>query len=169
MCCRWECVLWPLRGVSQHKGHLTEDLCHFSFPVWDLGLSVSVWWPAGIFFFSTILCTPTKCGKAIRLPTGLNLWPAKRFSCDPPGVWESLVEGLMVIWSTLLNELTQPLADVQCDTSVVSSDPWVCTDYEWGGNNRTLSGLGHARINQTSLFEHERRVFVPQQLLHLKT
>lgn len=83
---------------------------------------------------------------------GPNLWPARRLSCDPPSVWESLVEGLMVIWSTLLNELTQPLTDVRCEGSALSSDPWIWIDYEWGSNNRTLSGLSqHAWTKRTSL------------------
>lgn len=46
-------------------------------------LGVSVWW-AQASLFSTFLCTPTKFGKAIHLPPGVNLWPAQRFSCDPP-------------------------------------------------------------------------------------
>lgn len=48
--------------------------------------------------FSTFLCKPTKFGKAIHLPPGVNLWPAQRFSCDPPWLFGSLVEGLMVIY-----------------------------------------------------------------------
>lgn len=57
-----------------------------------------------------------------------NLGPVLTF--HPSSIWESLVEGLMVIWSMLLNELTQPLTDVPSEASVVSSDPWICIEYE---------------------------------------
>lgn len=140
----------------------TPDWRSLLLQLLSVGLSVSLRWPTGVlffFFFSSLSAHPPRLEKqyVFRPGAGLNLWPRQRFSWDPPSVGESLVEGLMVIWSTLLNESTQPLTDVQCEGSAVSSDPWICVDYEWGSNNRALRGEGqHALTKRASLSTSRR-------------
>lgn len=132
----------------------TPDWRSLLLQLLGVGLSVSLWWPTGVLFFLQLPAHPPRLEKqyVFQPGAGLNLWPRQRFSWDPPSVGESLVEGLMVIWSTLLNELTQPLTDVQCEGSVVRSDPRICVDYEWGSNNRALGGVGqHALTRRASL------------------
>ena len=140
--------------------------------VWQ---SVSLWWPTGVFFFFFFFynCLHThhvwKKQYVFQPGAGLNLWPRQRFSWDPPSAGERLVEGLMVIWSTLLNELTQPLTDVQCEGSVVRSDPWICVWLWMRQQQSSARRRRSACINRKSLFEHKPRVFVPQQLPLWKT
>lgn len=58
----------------------------------------------------------------------------------------------MVIWSALLNELTQPLADVQCEASVVSADPRsVLTMNQAATIERSAASVMHAFTKRASL------------------
>lgn len=148
MQCRWEFVLWPPGRCEscQHRRHLTEDLCSVSFSVWGFKCFCMVTYRRP--FYNWVHTHQVwKSNRSSNQGPVLTFDPARDLAVTHPEFWESLVEGLMVIWSMLLNELTQPLTDVQCEGSAVSSDPWICIDYEWGSNNRTLSGVSQ-RINQ---------------------
>lgn len=57
----------------------------------------------------------------------------------------------MVIWSAVLNGLTEPLADVQCETPARGSNPWVCA-VNAAATIGHHGSLGHACINETSRF-----------------